>query len=171
MHYLTLVLVDDAGPIRTEIVSRAEQMLERYDETREVDPYAVEIPIEEIAPFAAEQGVATDDLEALVALVPLWSGYYEGTIAEGRLSYISTSNREGYWDWYEHPGRFSGLIPKDLCLVRDLPADFDCYYLVTPDGEIHQPPEGGLTVGWYRTLSGILAANPDAFAVVMDLHR
>lgn len=175
VHYLTAILVDDAGPIRADIVTRAEEMLERYDETRDVEPRAVEIPLEEIAPFAAEQGVALDDLEALVALVPQWCNR-EGTIADGHLAYLTTSNPEGYWDWYEHGGRYSGLIPRDLCLVRDLPEGFNCFYLVTPDGEIHKPfdhdhgliGEGGPQ--WKKVLGEALSAHPDAFAVVMDLH-
>lgn len=98
MHYLLLVIGDSVH----------DQLLPFADYTK-VDPYRVFVEPIEIAMAADHLGVPADDLPALAAKWPEWAER-EAHIHQGRLSYWTSSNPQGKFDWYKIGGTFAGYL-------------------------------------------------------------
>lgn len=83
------------------------------------------------------------------------------------------------WDWYEIGGRWDGEIKNNVCPISELPKDFTCFAIVTPDGEWHENGKMGWwaivinpkdEIGWELEQAALFETYKDYIAVACDLH-
>lgn len=89
----------------------------------------------------------------------------------------TTRNPKSRWDWWAIGGRWDGLIPDNACAVRDIPAEVRTFAVLDVGGVWHERGRMGWFAmvsdekdDWAATCAAILAANADAFAVLVDVH-
>lgn len=180
-HFLCVVLLNKE---QLEVEGILDTLMEPFNENTEVEPYRDYLDGEDL-----ERGVKRYGSEqALIENMQDWSGRDGGMDLRGIYS-MSTYNPKSKWDWLEVGGRWEGyLTGKDTekpegqmennsCLVRDLPEDFKCFAIVTPDGEWHSKERmmmfGGVAdekSDWYKEMLNILGQHSDCLAVGLDCY-
>ena len=95
---------------------------------------------------------------------------------------VDRTNPNRHWDWWVIGGRWSGYVPGNVSLAKDLPAPEEgrtnkFFALVTPDGEWIEKGR----MGWWACVSDekdnwaeiearVLAKYPEHKVVVVDCH-
>ena len=151
-HFLTVVLVPAETP-HSALFDAVETLLAPFDENLDVDTYSVDC---ECCNGVAEQ--ADPQCEDC-----------QGT---GKL--LFTYNPDTQWDWWKINGRWDDnvLSARDLLISWESHANPTIpFAVVTPDGQWHQHAVNEVSADdWDQTVRTLLAAFPDALAVVCNLH-
>lgn len=85
------------------------ERLRQFADHSKVEPYREFVEQDEQRSMAEHFGLRVGDLEALVTRMPEWAEV-EAEIHGGQISYWSTENPNGRFDWYKVGGRFSGYL-------------------------------------------------------------
>lgn len=197
-HFFTVILVP---PDKEDIRAAVTEMLTPFDENTQVEPYKKRLTqesIDRMLAFYAEHPEHRDGL-TLDNVVGLLRKYHEAEAGqdENGYYYVSTYNPKSQWDWWRIGGRYDGRVAAvehdsengfnfdkaheslDLNVrpVRDLPEDFTCWAILTPDGQWHQKAKMGWfgmaaneDEGWLPRMRRIFAENNECVAVGCDLH-
>lgn len=194
-HFFTVVLIE---PDVTNVESKVKKLLAPYNEELQVKPYKVYEDVEEIKRMAKNYKLPPTDLKGLAKKMGDWAGASGGVDKKG-LYHVSTYNPKSQWDYWRFGGRWCGEVrglPKsdekgynfgeefgflddNICAVREIPKDFICFAIVTPDGKWHE--RGGM--GWWgmvsnekeekewkKELEALLIKHHNCIAVGCDLH-
>lgn len=168
MHYYCLVILPIGEEPSKEAVS---DMMEPFWEGKEVEPWE-------------------DDC---------WNcrgtGYLDDSKTEhchecgGSGRVMSTSNPDGWWDWYVIGGRWNRVLDcirpvgdgdvdnleGNSCRVADIVLSPEKYpdTILTPDGEVHMSEDAGYRrlPNWADIARGILWRHAEHYAVVVDYHN
>lgn len=185
-HFMVTVLV----PKDTQdIVDKANELLAPYDENINVAPYIYKTREE----LLLEKEEVTKQVNSVNC--PDYLKDYRGKIEKMSLAkfvrdfhgkevdeeenLLTTYNKKSRWDWYVIGGRWDGTLPNNICPVSEIPKDFTCFAIVTPDGEWHERGRMGWwaivmnekdEMGWEFVQSALFAAYKDCTAVGVDLH-
>ena len=167
-HYTCLVLTENGT------LEEVERLLAPYDENKTVPEYKSfhdEASVKRMSEYYKET-----DLEKLAAKMSEWAGG-EGGIEGDKLYHLTTYNPMSKWDWYAIGGRWDGVIKNNKERVADIPDDFECYSIITPDGSWHSRGKMGWWAvsmdeekEWPAIKASIVKDYPDAIAVLCDLH-
>lgn len=120
-HSTVLVIVEDATSEK-DAIKQAEEMLEPFDESMEVDPYAEnEVSFEDFKKTFYDEGAFPEevmlerfnnptekDAETLAEELYL----NEVRIVDGKFWAYSTYNPKSRWDWYQLGGRWPDMLPN-----------------------------------------------------------
>ena len=111
------ILFDEDG-----IEAYVEKQMEPFSEYLEMVEYKQHMDEHDLKMM--KDTYKTDNLEELVKKMEDWNGR-EGGVDEEGLYYLTTSNPDGHWDYYNIGGRWDGLIQGELRPSKDNGFNFD----------------------------------------------
>ncbi|MBI4397287.1 MAG: hypothetical protein HY548_09340 [Elusimicrobia bacterium] len=190
-HFFAVVLVENETQ---DILSRVRELMAPYDETMKAPPrkkYMDRVEVEAMADYYEIDPVHE---AALAGKMDRWKGC-EGRADDTGLYYFFTHNPKSKWDYWAVGGRWNGAITgkrrgdgrggfnfgdqfrrlgENMVPVRDLPENFLCFAVVTPEGEWIDRgrawPEDKDLDGWKAELKRIFECHSDCVAVGVDCH-
>lgn len=186
MHSFVFVMI---GP-KTEIDNGVARALAPFDEELSVESYRVHLDHPQVQMMAKHYGIEPANLNQLAKQMKDWT-FQDGGIDREGLYYLSTSNPDGRWDWYEIGGRWDGYVPysqlnairagtlaKATYLKKCLPS-----FVLTPDGEWleyerfyfssdwkESQKESLDDVTWLSIVREVLSKWPNHRVVCVDIH-
>lgn len=186
-HFLAIVIV----PKRTRnIDAKVAKLLAPYDEKKKVRPYICasvnevrakkEKVIKDIACGDTSEYLApyrNGKIERMSLSEFARSWYSQEVDENGNL--LSSYNPKSKFDYYGISGRWKDEFPENVCPVSELPKDFSCFAIVTPNGEWHEKGKMGWWAivtnekpddSWDLEVALILENYKDHLAVAVDCH-
>lgn len=189
-HFFTVVLISEEQ-LDSEKQGIIDKLMEPYSELLKVEPYRKYLDADDIAGGVRSYGSE----QALIENMEDWEGEgHTGGMDLRGIYYMTTRNTKSKHDGFRVGGRYDGRVtanpqssengfnfdPKHQTLennsarVKDLPENFKCFAIVTPDGEWHDKEEFGSFFGpipeWDRKMLDILSQHSDCLAVGLDCH-
>lgn len=186
-HFVGMVVARDEAHMH--------QLLERYNENREVEPYVDDTDWIEALSKCANYSVTKGDNigdKTVLQLLNEWSGSgWRFNRDEQRFEHFTTYNPESLWDWYVIGGRWDGHYHRENkvtveAAIRALGIEGGTLYgnvpprvLVDSNGILKRGREGwfGYTENEYPDEEwGAMVGErldrsaPDAFVYFLDLH-
>ena len=129
------------------VIHRADQkiedLLDPYDENKEVEPY-IEFSKDEAIEYGKKHfrpGLTDDEIYKIML---------DGRTADEDGNLYTTYNDAARWDWWEVGGRWNNRLPTEAggvneAKIKNIKKDtgFTTYATLTPDGEWHEPGKMG----------------------------
>ena len=187
MHFCVFVMI---GPnTDTDTDTAVEAALAPFDESLKVDQFRLYMDHSEITMMAKHYGTCPAKLHELPAHMHDWRGA-EGGLDRHGLYWLSNSNPDGRWDWYEIGGRWDcqihshgNVVPAHRLLRSKSLKKCVPYQVLSPDGEwleyerFYPGAKWGATIHekmpeqeWLRVVRKTLLRWPDYRVVCVDIH-
>lgn len=118
--------------------NEAEELLERFNETAEIELKKVYLDAEQILDLKLTDEMSSNEIKELIK--KNYGGKQRGKDKDGYY-YCYFHNPNARWDWYEIGGRFDTHVnpseKSNVNIVRKLHEHINFDGIITPDGQFH----------------------------------